>query len=103
LAAKTHGLLSRLNGALDLRLLAKTMTWRSIGVATLFTMSLIMTGSPMVSGTLALVYHLVSALLYYAHERAWEGRGPSLRTLAASTILFAALTLSLIWLASLAP
>ena len=103
MAARTHQLWSRLSSVQGSRLLAKTMTWRAIGIATLFTLSFALTGSPIASGTLALTYHLVSTLLYYLHERAWEGQGPSPRALMASVVLFAALTLALAWLASLAP
>lgn len=103
MAARTHGLLLKLNNALSSRLLTKTLTWRSIGIATLFIISLAMTGSPMVSGMLALVYHVVNTLLYYFHEKAWEGQGSSLRSLMASVAVFTVLTLTLAWLASLSP
>ena len=85
------------------RLVAKTLTWRTIGVATLFALSLALTGSPVVSGTLTLAYHLINTLLYYVHERAWEGLRASLRTVAASTTAFATFTLILAWLALSAP
>ena len=85
------------------RLVAKTLTWRTIGLATLFTLSLALTGSPVVSGTLTLAYHLVNTLLYYVHERAWERQGASLKAVATSIIAFAAFTSLLAWLTLAAP
>ncbi|GEM_PF-3565546 len=82
----------------DFRALAKTFSWKVLGVLMLFAVSYLLTGSPVASGTIALTYHLLNTLAYYVHEKAWEDVNPSKRVLALSLAFFVASTLMLAWL-----
>ncbi len=81
------------------KVLAKTFSWKVLGVLTLFIVSYMLTGSPVASGTIALTYHLLNTVLYYLHEKAWEGHHPSVKAFLASLTSFILSTLLLVWLA----
>jgi len=54
------------------RSLLKTITWRVVATASMFSVTFAMTGSWGEAGGIALVTAAVSTLLYYLHERLWD-------------------------------
>ena len=54
------------------RSLAKAVTWRVLATATTFAVSLIVTGSMAVAGSISAIEVVVKIVLYYAHERVWH-------------------------------
>jgi uncharacterized membrane protein len=55
-----------------LRSLAKAVSWRVVGSADTFLLSLIFTGSGKYAISIATTEALTKIALYYAHERAWR-------------------------------
>jgi uncharacterized membrane protein len=55
-----------------MRALAKAVTWRVFASLDTFALGWILTGSPMIGGSIAGLEVLTKMGLYYAHERAWS-------------------------------
>jgi len=57
----------------------KAITWRATGTADTFLIAWIITGKPLVAGSIATLEVLTKTFLYYFHERLWNlsnwGRG----------------------------
>lgn len=62
------------------RTIAKSLSWQALGLVTTTAIAYALTGSMVAGGTMALTMAGVGAVLFVAHERAWErvrwGRGP---------------------------
>jgi uncharacterized membrane protein len=55
------------------RSLVKAISWRVTGTIDTFVISYIITGRPMIAGSIAGTELLTKVLLYYFHERIWSG------------------------------
>lgn len=55
--------------------LAKTFSYLLVHLGTGFTVAYLLTGSAAVAGGIALVEPLVNAVVFFVHERLWQGRG----------------------------
>jgi uncharacterized membrane protein len=53
------------------RSVAKAVTWRLTGSIDTFILSLLITGSIKIAGSISLVEMVTKILLFYLHERAW--------------------------------
>ncbi len=53
------------------RSLLKAVSWRITGSIDTFILSWIITGSPLVAGTISAVEVFTKIFLFYAHERVW--------------------------------
>ena len=54
------------------RSIAKGVTWFAIRFTTLFIITYYITNDTSVAGALATVFYSIGAVLYLAHERAWN-------------------------------
>ena len=54
------------------RSLAKATTWRITASADTFVISFLVTGEPMLAGTIAGVEVITKMFIYYLHERIWN-------------------------------
>ena len=54
------------------RSLAKATTWRITASADTFVISFLVTGEPMLAGTIAGVEVVTKMFIYYLHERIWN-------------------------------
>lgn len=54
------------------RSLAKSVSWRIIGILILGAITYIITGDWKETGIISFVFHTIRLVLYYYHERAWE-------------------------------
>ena len=52
----------------------KTMTWRILATTDTFILSFFITGNLVFAGSIASVEVLTKLVLYYWHERLWNGR-----------------------------
>ncbi len=52
----------------------KTMTWRILATTDTFVLSFFITGNLVFAGSIASVEVLTKLILYYWHERLWNGR-----------------------------
>jgi len=52
----------------------KTLTWRCLATTDTFVLSFFITGSVIFAGSIASVEVLTKLVLYYWHERVWDGR-----------------------------
>ena len=52
----------------------KTMTWRILATTDTFVLSFFITGNLVFAGSIASVEVLTKLVLYYWHERLWNGR-----------------------------
>ena len=52
----------------------KTLTWRCLATTDTFVLSFFITGSVIFAGSIASVGVLTKLVLYYWHERIWDGR-----------------------------
>ena len=52
----------------------KTLTWRCLATTDTFVLSFFITGSVVFAGSIASVEVLTKLVLYYWHERVWDGR-----------------------------
>ena len=52
----------------------KTLTWRCLATTDTFVLSFFITGSVIFAGSIASVEVLTKLVLYYWHERIWDGR-----------------------------
>jgi uncharacterized membrane protein len=55
------------------RSLVKAVSWRVTGTIDTFVISYLITGRPMIAGSIAGTELLTKVLLYYFHERVWSG------------------------------
>ena len=55
----------------------KTMSFAAIHFTVAFALGWLVTGSPWLGGTLALLEPLVNTAAFYLHERAWESSNGS--------------------------
>ncbi|WP_371224379.1 DUF2061 domain-containing protein [Roseovarius sp. 2305UL8-3] len=53
------------------RTLVKAVVWNAIGLAMMSLVGLIMTGSAMIGGTIALINTALGLSMYFAYERIW--------------------------------
>ncbi len=53
------------------RTLVKAVVWNVIGLAMMSLVGLIMTGSAMIGGTIALINTALGLSMYFAYERVW--------------------------------
>ena len=51
----------------------KSFTWRFIGIVILLPLTYIFTGKWESAAAVTLSFHLIRMILYYFHERLWEG------------------------------
>ncbi len=56
-----------------IRSLVKTITWRVTGSGATLAVSYAMTGNLALAGSIAGVQLITNTILYYVHERVWEG------------------------------
>lgn len=54
------------------RTIAKTITWRITAILSTFIIALIFTGEMIIAGAIGLVDGIISTILYFIHERAWN-------------------------------
>ena len=54
------------------RSLAKATTWRITASADTFVISFLVTGEPMLAGTIAGIEVVTKMFIYYLHERIWN-------------------------------
>lgn len=63
------------------RSLAKAVSWRVTGSIDTFLIGWLVTGNPIIAGTISAIEVLTKIILFYLHERAWGkvkwGRKPS--------------------------
>jgi uncharacterized membrane protein len=52
----------------------KTLTWRIIATTDTFILSLFITGNIIFAGSIASIEVITKLVLYYWHERIWDGR-----------------------------
>ena len=52
----------------------KTLTWRILATTDTFILSLFITGSIAFAGSIASIEVMTKLILYYWHERFWNGR-----------------------------
>ena len=52
----------------------KTLTWRVLATTDTFVLSFFITGNLVFAGSIASVEVLTKLVLYYWHERVWDGR-----------------------------
>ena len=52
----------------------KTLTWRVLATTDTFVLSFFITGNLVFAGSIASVEVLTKLVLYYWHERLWDGR-----------------------------
>ncbi len=52
----------------------KTLTWRCLATTDTFVLSFFITGSVIFAGSIASVEVLTKLVLYYWHERVWDGQ-----------------------------
>jgi uncharacterized membrane protein len=50
----------------------KAITWRIVGTADTFVISLVITKEPFTAGAIASLEVLTKTILYYFHERGWN-------------------------------
>lgn len=55
--------------------LSKTLSFLALHLLVGFTVAYLFTGSVALAGGIALVEPLVNAVVFFFHERAWNGRG----------------------------
>jgi uncharacterized membrane protein len=55
------------------RSLFKTISWRVIGTSSTMLISYVMIGDIVIAGSIAAVQIVANTLLYYFHERIWNG------------------------------
>jgi uncharacterized membrane protein len=53
------------------RSIAKAVSWRITGSVDTFILSWIVTGNPVVAGTISALEVITKIVLYYTHERVW--------------------------------
>lgn len=53
------------------RSIAKAVTWRLTGSIDTFVISWIITGNPVIAGTISAIEVVTKIALYYLHERVW--------------------------------
>lgn len=58
--------------------LTKTMSFLALHLMVRFSVAYMFTGSLALAGGIALVEPLVNSVVFFLHERAWNGRGISL-------------------------
>lgn len=51
---------------------AKAITWRITGTADTFIIAWLITGEPIIAGSIATLEVLTKTILYYFHERWWN-------------------------------
>jgi len=71
--------------------LSKTLSFLALHLMVGFSVAYVFTGSVAVAGGIALIEPLVNAVVFFFHERAWNGRRPGISLLAALTHRHAAL------------
>jgi uncharacterized membrane protein len=54
------------------RSILKTISWRLIGTAAVLIISLVVTGSLALAGSIAVTQFITNTLLYFFHERIWN-------------------------------
>ena len=54
------------------RSFAKAVSWRVTGSIDTFLIGWLVTGSPMIAGTISAIEVFTKILLFYAHDRVWE-------------------------------
>lgn len=54
-----------------MRHLAKTVTWRMVGIADTMVLAWLLTGNPLTGVKIGLAELLTKMILYYIHERIW--------------------------------
>ena len=52
----------------------KTLTWRCLATTDTFVLSFFVTGNLAFAGSIASIEVLTKLVLYYWHERTWDGR-----------------------------
>ena len=52
----------------------KTLTWRCLATTDTFVLSFFITGNLIFAGSIASIEVLTKLVLYYWHERVWDGR-----------------------------
>ena len=52
----------------------KTLTWRCLATTDTFALSFFVTGNLAFAGSIASIEVLTKLVLYYWHERTWDGR-----------------------------
>lgn len=56
----------------SLRSVAKTLCWRITGSSATFAVSLLISGSWQMAGSIAVIQLTVNTVLYFIHERVWN-------------------------------
>lgn len=54
------------------RSIVKTVSWRIIGTAAVLVISLAVTGSFALAGSIAITQFITNTILYFFHERIWN-------------------------------
>jgi uncharacterized membrane protein len=54
------------------RSILKTVSWRVIGTAAVLIISLVVTGSFALAGSIAVTQFITNTILYFFHERIWN-------------------------------
>jgi uncharacterized membrane protein len=54
------------------RSLIKAISWRAVGTLDTFVIAWIVTGEPLIAGTISVIEVLTKIVIYYLHERVWS-------------------------------